>query len=48
MMGRKPLEGAKILVDELKIPLTPEEFHSELYGRLMDQFPNAPLLPGMY
>ena len=46
MMGRKPLDGAKILVDTLGIPLTPEEFHKELYGNLMDQFPGAPFLPG--
>ncbi len=46
MMGRKPLEGAKILVDTLDIPLTPEEFHKELYGKLMDMFPTAKLLPG--
>ncbi len=46
-MGRKPIDGAKILVDELQIPLTPEEFHLELYGNLMDKFPNAPFLPGI-
>jgi len=46
MMGRKPLEGAKILVDTLDLPLTPEEFHHELYGKLMDMFPEASLLPG--
>ncbi len=46
-MGRKPIDGAKILVDKLQIPLTPEEFHLELYGNLMDKFPDAPFLPGM-
>ena len=46
MMGRKPIEGATILVEALGIPLTPEEFHKELYGKLMDMFPDAELLPG--
>ncbi len=45
LMGRKPINGATILVDELQIPLTPAEFHSELYGNLMDKFPDAPFLP---
>ena len=45
-MGRKPLEGATILVEALGIPLTPEEFHKELYGKLMDMFPDAELMPG--
>ena len=47
LMGRKPIDGAKILIDELQIPLTPEEFHLELYGNLRDKFPDAPFLPGM-
>lgn len=46
MMGRRPLEGAQVLVDELKLPLTAEEFHRELYGNLMEKFPDAKLLPG--
>ena len=48
MMGRKPLDAAKILVDSLKLPMTPEEFHSELYGNLMAMFPGANLLPGVW
>lgn len=48
LMGRKPLDGAKILVDELQIPLTPAQFQTELYGNLMDKFPDAPFLPCTY
>lgn len=48
MMGRRPMEGAKILVDSLNLPMTPEEFHSELYATLMDIFPEAKLLPGNF
>ena len=46
MMGRKPIDGATILVEELQLPMTPEEFHKELYGNLMSMFPDAELMPG--
>ena len=46
MMGRRPIEGATILVEALELPMTPEEFHTELYGKLMDMFPDAKLMPG--
>ena len=46
MMGRPPLVAAQVLVDELKLPMTAEEFHRELYGNLMDKFPDAKLMPG--
>lgn len=46
MMGRKPIEGATILVEDLQLPMTPEEFHKELYGNLMSMFPDAELMPG--
>lgn len=46
MMGRPPLVSAKVLVDELNLPMTAEEFHSTLYGSLMEKFPDAKLLPG--
>lgn len=46
MMGRRPIEGATILVESLKLPMTPEEFHKELYGKLMTMFPDAELMPG--
>lgn len=48
MMGRKPLDGATILVKELQLPMTPEEFHKELYGNLMSMFPDAELMPGWW
>ena len=46
MMGRKPLEAAKVLVDALQLPMTPEEFNTELYSTLSTEFPNAKLMPG--
>ncbi len=46
MMGRPPLVAAQVLVDELKLPMTAEEFHGELYGTLMEKFPDARLMPG--
>ena len=46
MMGRKPIDGATVLVEALQLPMTPEEFHTELYGNLMDLFPDAELMPG--
>ena len=46
MMGRPPLDAAQVLVDELQIPMTAKEFHAELYGELMNMFPDAKLLPG--
>ena len=46
MMGRRPLDGAKILVDALDLPMSPEEFHRELYSTLTEMFPEARFLPG--
>ena len=46
MMGRRPLEAAKMLVDALELPLSAEEFNSELYKRLTPRFPDAKLMPG--
>ena len=48
MMGRRPIEGARVLVDSLQLPMTPEEFHKELYGKLMEQFPDAALMTGKF
>ena len=45
-MGRAPLAAAQVLVDEVKLPMTAEEFHRELYGKLMEKFPDARLMPG--
>lgn len=46
MMGRPRLESAKILIDGLELPLTPEDFTEELYSMLYERFPRASLLPG--
>lgn len=46
MMGRPPLPAAQVLVEELQLPMTAQEFHQELYGNLMDKFPDAKLLKG--
>lgn len=46
LMGRSPIEAARILVEATGIPLSPEEFHHELYGSLGEIFPNAKLMPG--
>lgn len=46
MMGRGSLEAAKVLVDELQLPLTAEEFVKISKEKLLEQFPSATLLPG--
>ena len=46
-MGRPPLEAAKVVIDMLELPLTPEEFHTELYSKLNSMFPEANLMPGV-
>lgn len=48
MMGRGSLEAAKVLVDELQLPLTAEEFVKISKEKLLEQFPSATLLPGEY
>ena len=46
MMGRGSLEAARVLVEELQLPLTAEEFVKISQDKLLEQFPSAPLLPG--
>ena len=46
MMGRGNLDAAKVLVEELQLPLTAEECVKMSQEKLMDQFPSAALLPG--
>ena len=46
MMGRPRHEGAKILIDALELPFTPEQLVDELYELLFQRFPHAKLLPG--
>lgn len=45
-MGRKPLEAARVLINELDIPDTPENFHDYIHKRLYELFPHCQLLPG--
>ena len=46
MMGRGSLEAAKVLVEELQLPLTPEEVVKISQDKLLEQFPSALLMPG--
>lgn len=48
MMGRSNIEAAKVLVEELQLPLTAEEFVEISKEKLLEQFPSATLLPGKY
>ena len=48
MMGRGSLEAGKVLVEELQLPLTAEEWVKISSGKLLEQFPSATLLPGEY
>lgn len=45
-MGRKPMESARILIDELEIMDTPENCHAFIHDRLYELFPSCKLLPG--
>ncbi|XP_020620366.1 pseudouridine-5'-phosphatase-like [Orbicella faveolata] len=47
MMGRGSLEAAKVLVEELQLPLTAEEVVKISQDKLLEQFPSALLLPGV-
>ncbi|GIL44447.1 hypothetical protein Vafri_1912 [Volvox africanus] len=49
MMGRRAIDGAKMLLDALQLTpeeITPEQFLSERDALLKDVFPESPLLPG--
>ena len=46
-MGRPPLDAAKVVVELLELPLTPMEFHTELYSKLTSKFPDANMMPGV-
>ncbi|XP_058966898.1 pseudouridine-5'-phosphatase [Pocillopora verrucosa] len=47
MMGRSPMGAAQVLVEELQLPLTSEEFVELSKEKLLQLFPSAPLLPGV-
>ena len=48
MMGKKALEAAQYMVDNLKLHdrITPEEFLAKREAALDSMFPEAQLLPG--
>ncbi|THD18921.1 Pseudouridine-5'-monophosphatase [Fasciola hepatica] len=47
LMGRKPIEAARILVTELSAPFTPEEWRTLMHEKLTpEQWYKVPSLPG--
>ena len=46
MMGRSQIEAARVLVEELQLPFTAEEFGTMSTEKLWELFPTAALLPG--
>ena len=47
VMGRPPLDAVKVAMELLELPLTPMEFHTELYSKLNSKFPDANMMPGV-
>ncbi|XP_069105038.1 pseudouridine-5'-phosphatase-like isoform X2 [Argopecten irradians] len=45
-MGKKDVEAAKILIDELQLPITPEEYLVQARAQQKILFPTVDLLPG--
>ena len=46
MIGRPAAESARILVDALELPLSPEAYLAERQSIMVRLFPDAPALPG--
>lgn len=46
VIGRKAHESARIIVDTLELPITPDEYLQSRNGRLRELFPDAQPLPG--
>ena len=46
MMGRSEIEAVRVLLEELQLPFTPEEFCTMSKEKLWELFPTAALLPG--
>lgn len=45
-MGKTFSEGAKMIIEELNIPITVDEFRKECAILFEDELPNAKVLPG--
>ena len=48
MMGQKALDAAIVLIEALKLPMTPQEYLAERNEKHEKLFPNCKLLPGVY
>jgi len=46
MMGKSPIESARLLVEELDLPITPEDYLAQRVEGLERLFPRAKALPG--
>lgn len=46
LMGKKPFDAAKQLIDALELPLSPEEWVKRSNKDMESTFPEAKLLPG--
>src|SRR4026208_1426251 len=46
MMGKKAADSARILVDALQLPITPEDYLRERETMLLALFPTAQAMPG--
>lgn len=46
VMGRTAREAARVVVDTLGLPVTPEQLMADAQSRLEELFPTADLMPG--
>ena len=46
MIGKKAIESARILVDTLKLPISPDDYLRERAGMLAELFPRSQPMPG--
>ncbi|ESP04341.1 hypothetical protein LOTGIDRAFT_198690 [Lottia gigantea] len=45
-MGKKELESVKIIIEELQLPVSPEEYIEKIRAEHVKLFPTVPFLPG--